>query len=562
MTAGDAANSESVVDRFVRGIADRALRRILRLPPPHNRYRVLRGVRIPMRDGVELIADRYVPDGPAPSDVPTVLIRSPYGRGYPFPQFYAGPLAARGFHVVLQSVRGTYGSGGRFIPAVNEAADGLDTVAWIRDQPWFTGRLATLGPSYLGLAQWALMRDPPPELAAAVILAAPHDLSAVWATGSFTMDDNLRFSNGVARLGQRSLLARRLRELVGKGQGPDESISMLPLNAAGRAALGSYAPLYESWLAHPVRDHPFWDPQRFTDALDRCQVPTLLITGWQDLFLGQTLEQYHRLRERGVEVALTVGPWVHDRMLRKGASTFVREGVEWLTAHLAQPGDSQPRSAVRVFVVGHGWVDLRQWPPKLPNRMLHLQPGGGLAQDPPAADAVPASFVFDPADPTPTIGGPLLQGGGYCDDSALAGRRDVLSFTSEPLAEDLYVVGAPVVELSHCADNVHVDLFIRISHVDPDGRSTNVTEGFRRLILERPWQPAQVTIDLDAVAHRFPVGSRLRVLVAGGSHPRFARNPGTGESLATAHRLRPASHAVHFGGASRVVLPADHRPPT
>ncbi|MGV0795173.1 CocE/NonD family hydrolase [Mycolicibacterium sp. XJ1819] len=560
MTAGADAIPDSAVGRVVRKASDGVLRRILRLPPASNGYRVLRGVRIPMRDGVELIADRYVPT--TPSAAPTVLIRSPYGRGYPFPQFYAGPLAARGFHVVLQSVRGTYGSGGTFIPAVNEAADGLDTVAWMRDQQWFTGRLATIGPSYLGLAQWALLQDPPPELAAAVILAAPHDMSAAWATGSFTLDDNLRFGNGVARLGQRSLLARRLQDLVGRGrQASEEAVSMLPLNPAGRAALGPYAPLYESWLAHPDRDHEFWDPQRFSDALDRCQAPVLLVTGWQDLFLSQTLEQYRRLRERGVEVALTIGPWVHDRMLRKGASTFVAESVDWLSAHLTDPPAPQNRSAVRVFVVGHGWVNLAQWPPKLPEWVLHLQPGGGLANQTPTQGAAPSSFVFDPAQPTPTIGGPLLQGGGYCDDSALADRSDVVTFTGDPLTDDLCVLGTPVVELLHSADNPHVDVFVRLSQVTADGGSTNVSEGFQRLTHESSMTPTPLVVELDPVAHRFPAGSRIRVVVAGGSHPRFARNPGTGEPLATAHRLAPATHSVHFGAGSRLVLPAGDRPP-
>ena len=217
MTVANDTIPESAVNKIIRRASDRFLARILRLPPAANRYRVARGVRIPMRDGAELVADRFIPDTAAAA--PTVLIRSPYGRGYPFPQFYAGPLAARGFHVVLQSVRGTYDSTGEFTPAVNEAADGLDTVAWIRDQPWFTGRLATIGPSYLGMTQWALLQDPPPELAASVILAAPHDLSHSWATGSFALDDNARFSDGAAHLGDRNVFALKWDESVGAQSG-------------------------------------------------------------------------------------------------------------------------------------------------------------------------------------------------------------------------------------------------------------------------------------------------------------------------------------------------------
>lgn len=533
------------------------MRRVIGLPPPENRYYVVRDVHIPMRDGVRLIAERYVPVVPSPAH--TVLIRSPYGRGYPYPQFYAQPLAARGFHVVVQSVRGTYGSGGTFEPAVNEAADGVDTVAWMRDQPWFTGKVATIGPSYLGLVQWALLQDPPPELAAAVILAAPHDLSASWATGSFTLDDNARFTEGIGRLDKQKELSEFIRHRLTGVRDISEAIT-LPVSDSTRDAIGRYAPLYESWLSHPNRDESFWKSARFDSALERSEVPVLLVNGWQDAFVNQTFEQYRLLRDRDVDVALTIGPWVHDRMLRQGASTFVAESIDWLKAHLNDTTDVKPRSAVKVFIRGHEWVDLPEWPPAMPDHVLHPQPQGGLGA--PVAEAPPSSFTFDPADPTPTVGGPLLGGGGYREDTSLAERPDVLSFTSEPLTEDLFVVGSPVCELMHSADNPNVDVFVRISEVDADGHSANVTEGLRRVTLPQPEQPARLDVTLDAVAHRFAAGSRIRLLVAGGSHPRFARHHGTAEPTATADQLIPATHFVHHGGWSRLVLPAADRPPT
>ena len=168
------------------------------------------------------------------------------------------------------------------------------------------------------------------------------------------------------------------------------------------------------------------------------------------------------------------------------------------------------------------------------------------------------SSTFDPAAPTPSVGGRLLSSdAGYRDDSRLALRPDVAEFTGEPLPADLYVVGHPVVELVHSSDNPNSDLFVRVSEIDAGGKSTNVSDGFVRLTTASE-DPEMIHIDLDPIAHRFAAGSRIRVLVAGGSHPRFLRNLGTDEPAVSGTRMVPATHTVHHGegGLSRVVLPA------
>jgi predicted acyl esterase len=473
------------------------------LPPPATDYTIRHGVRVPMRDGVDLIADHYAPAAAARG---TLLVRGPYGRAFPFSVLFARVYAVRGYHVVLQSVRGTFGSGGVFEPMINEATDGADTAEWLRHQPWFTGRFATIGPSYLGLTQWALLQEPPPEMAAAVITVGPHDFSA--------------------------------------------------------SALGTGAPWYEPWLEHPDRDDPFWREFRFDAALDRVDVPVLLIGGWQDTFLEQTLEQYRRLSRRGIDVALTVGPWTHAQLTTTGAAAVARESLQWLDTHLAGTAAAK-RSPVRIFIPGDGWVDLPGWPPAMPERVLYLRAGGALAGTPPADTSSPSTFQYDPGSPTPTIGGRLLSPeGGYRDDSRLCGRADVLAFTGDVLPSDLYMVGSPVVELSHAADNPHVDVFVRVSEVDGKGRSRNVSDGYRRVIGTD--KPSVVRIELDATAHRLRAGSRIRLLIAGGSHPRFARNLGTGEPAVTARTMATSHHAVHHrsGALSRLVLPAGSGPPS
>jgi putative CocE/NonD family hydrolase len=537
-----------------RRFAGRALGRMLRLPAPTTGYTVS-SVKIPMRDGVELVADHYEPTGDT-EPVGTLLLRGPYGRGLPFSLLFGALYAARGYRVLMQSVRGTFGSGGVFQPMVHEAADGADTVAWLRQQPWFTGRFATIGISYLGFTQWALLQDPPPELAAAVITAGPHDFSAsAWGTGSFTVNDFLGWSHLVAHQEDPGRIRAGIRQLRAQ-KGVARAAGEVPLGAAGRALLGNRAPWWESWLEPPDNGDPFWESLRFGDALERVGVPVLLLSGWQDLFLPQTLQQYRRLRDRGVDVALTMGPWNHTQLLFGGLRTIATETQEWLDTHLGGRPTQARSGRVRFFVKGEGWRELPDWPPTTTERALYLQPGGGLVETPPSpAVSSSASFRYDPADPTPTIGGRLLSpDGGYRDDTSLAARRDVLSFTSDVLTDDLYVHGNPVAELAHSSDNPHVDVFVRISEVDPKGRSRNVSDGYRRLD-GTPQDGNTVSLELDAIAHRFRAGSRIRVLIAGGSHPRYARNLGTGEATVTGSRLTPSTHEVHFG-ASRVLLPA------
>lgn len=519
------------------------------LPRATTRYTVSR-VEIPMRDGAHLVADHYAPRTSKPAG--TLLVRGPYGRKLPFSLAFAKLYAARGYHVVLQSVRGTFGSAGEFEPMVNEAADGADTVQWLREQPWFTGRFATVGLSYLGFTQWALLNDPPPELAAAVITVGPHDFrQSTWGTGTFAVNDFLGWSDMVSRQEEPGRLRAGIRHLRAQRR-VAKAIGAVPFGPAARDLLGSGAPWFESWVENLDPDDPFWDQLRFPDALDRTEVPVLLLSGWQDIFVGQTMQQYRHLSERGVNVAMTVGPWTHVQMVTKALPVTARETLDWLDAHLGDAPELRRPSPVHVFVTGQGWRHLPDWPPATSEQSLYLQPYGHLGDTPPETKTRPANFRYDPADPTPTTGGPLLSPkGGYRDDTHLAQRDDVLSFTGATLTEDLFVYGNPVLELAHSSDNPHVDLFVRVSEVDAKGRSRNVSDGYRRL----GDSSRSVTIELDPIAHRFEAGSRIRVLITGSWFPRYARNLGTGESVLTGRQLKPATHSVHFG-ESRLLLPA------
>jgi uncharacterized protein len=558
VTAVTTAPSSSPLRSSLKKYAGRAVSTLLKVPPHTTDYRVHRGLGAPMRDGVELITDHYEPLTASPAG--TLLVRGPYGRRFPFSTLFAAQYASRGYHVVVQSVRGTFGSGGEFDPMVNEIADGADTAAWLCDQPWFTGSFATVGISYLGFTQWALLTDPPPQMKAAVITVGPHDLSAPrWGTGSFGLNDFLGWSDMVAHQEDPG----RMRALVRQARSRRALIQAtggLPLGEAARNLLGTGAPWFESWLEHPEHDDPHWAPLQLHQALERTQIPVLLLSGWQDLFLEQTLAQYQRLRERDVPVAVTIGPWTHTQLMTKGAPMVLRESLGWLDAHLSG-ARILARKPVRIHINGHGWQDLDDWPPAMPEHVWYLRPTGQLGATAPDQDTPASSFTYDPNNPTPTVGGRLLSTeGGYRNDSRLVERADVLTFDSGPLPADLYAVGTPLLELSHSCDNRYNDLFVRVSEVDARGRSRNVSDGY---LCNTP-DSRNLRIELDAIAHRFPAGSRIRVLIAGGSHPRFARNLGTGEPLLSGRGLASATHTVHLGdrGPSRLVLPAGPRPPS
>lgn len=524
--------------------------RLTGTPPPTTRFRVDRGVRIPMRDGVELVADHYVPHTDTPAG--TLLVRGPYGRRWPFSALYAAVYAARGYHVIMQSVRGTFGSGGVFEAVVNEADDGADTAAWLREQPWFTGSFGTLGPSYLGATQWALLQDPPPELAAAVVIVGPHDFAAsTWGTGAFTVNDFLGWSNSVAHQEDSGALRAVLRQLRAPRLVAEAALG-LPLGASGRRLIGTGAAWWESWVGHPDPTDSFWDRYRWPNGLSESRVPVLLIGGWQDIFLEQTLTQYRALRDRDVEVALTIGAWTHSQLSTKAAPRVVRESLNWFGRHLA--GRAPARSRVRVEVSGGGgWRELPDWPPSTVETVRYLGEAGRLTETA-GASSGRSTFTFDPAAPTPTIGGRLLApGAGRRRDDALATRPDVLTFTGDPLTTDLYVFGTPVLELTRESENPHADLAVRVSEVDAKGRSRNVSDGYVRLQPDR--DNDCVRIELDSVAHRFAAGSRIRLSISGGSFPRYARNLGTGESLLDGDRAEPVSQVIVHTG-SRLLLPA------
>jgi hypothetical protein len=496
--------------------------------------------------------DHYIPltDGPCP----TLLVRSPYGRGFPWDSVYGAQFAAQGFHVLIQSCRGTGGSGGTFDPWRQERADGAATVAWLRQQDWFTGALGTIGTSYLGYTAWALAAGSPPELR--VIVAdgsvAPHGF--FYPGGAFVLQNALVGAYGMLFTDRGPTTAARALLRLRRHQ--RRVATVLPLTDAYPAALGGRSGLFEQWLADPDPAGPYWSGLDLGTATAGVTASVSLLSSWNDAQLDQTLEQYRRLREAGRDARLIVGPWDHTSIFDKGWPVVFPRALGDLRARVSGKPGNEPASetasladaAVRVWVGGSGqWRDLPEWPPsRVRTQLWYLGADGALGDQLPTP-AGSSSLHYDPSDPTPAVGGPVLSGPtGSVDNGRLEARLDVLTFTSAPLPEALEILGPVSVRLRIRASIPYHDMFARLCDVDPDAGSRNICDG---VIRNQPdtdtdgtaaGADAAITVPMSATAYRFDAGHRIRLQVSGGAHPRYARNTGTAEPLAAATRLVPA----------------------
>ncbi|MBN1189221.1 MAG: CocE/NonD family hydrolase [Dehalococcoidales bacterium] len=539
-------------------ITDRIIGRILKLPPAECYDIVVeRGLKIPVTGGVELLADHYFPLGSA--RLPTVLIRCPYGRTGTN-ALGARLLAERGFQVLLQSCRGTFGSGGQFKPFFHEHDDGLASLEWMKKQDWFSGELATFGSSYLGYVQWAIAADAGPVLKAmAAQISASRMQGLIYPGESFALSNCITWNN-IIHTQEKSRPGDLFSIFTGSKLKP--VYRHLPLGDADEMITGQKIQFWQDLLEHGEPGDAWWDPADHSRSIAGVTAPVNLIGGWYDIFLPWMIEDYISLRKAGRTPYLMIGPWSH---LSSGVQIVesMRESVIWLKAHLSDDRSRLREKPVRIYVMGlKKWRDFDDWPPPgYPPQDWYLQPGGGLALRPPDA-AEPDGYRYDPADPTPNIGGAVMNhGAGSRDNRPLEARQDVLVYTSAALDRDLDLIGPVSATLYVRSSLENTDFFVRLCDVHPSGKSFNICDGIRRL---RPGRPAaekdgtiRVDIEMWPTAHRFMRNHRVRLQVSSGAHPRFARNPGSGEPLSTAVSLRVAGQTVYHDQMhpSRVTLP-------
>ena len=535
-------------------IADRLHAWMNSLPPETCSY-TIESLRIPVEDDIELAADLYLTLAPTPAG--TLLIRTPYGIDFGSALPSARFFAARGYHVLFSACRGTSGSDGQLQPATTDVADGHAVVAWMRKQPWYTGSFATLGGSYLGYTQWALLTDPPADMKAAAIITGPHDWAdAIWGTGAMR-SHIVYWADITGRMVRNDGFISIMMYLRSMHAILRPTLDSVPLLDAVDKYFSGDAPTYlRSTITHPDQSHPYWQSVDTGGALDKTQIPVLLVTGWYDMVLDIILQQYTTLSERGCKVALCIGPWTH---LGAQGRNIPFETLPWVDEHLAGRKGADMRPPVRVFITGaQEWRDLSKWPPPTSNHKLFLGDSKQLSVRRPADHDSESTFEFNPADPTPDIGAPqsFARVKGQTDENnALIARSDVLSFTTAPLEAELEVCGKPSVLLHHSTDNPHADLLVVVSEVDSTGTSRQLSEIYLRLDPQRGSEPIELA--LKDIGHRFGKGNRIRLSIAGSSHPRFVRNLGSGENPGTGSTLRSVVHTVehHASAPSSLSLP-------
>ncbi|MDT8307164.1 MAG: CocE/NonD family hydrolase [Anaerolineae bacterium] len=532
--------------------------RALAIRPAGYHAVVERGLRIPMRDGVHLEGDRYSPRGDGP--FPTLLIRTPYGRTW-MPNLYARLFAQRGYHVLVQDVRGRFASEGEFDPFLHEASDGADTIAWLETQPWFDGRVGTWGQSYLGYVQWALAATYPDLVQAMMPVIAssrgPYtgssnsdvpwlELSVRWMVVLEALD---HLPGGHAALAPWYAVPRML-PLV-QSRILKDAFQALPLSEADLYAVGAEVPHYRNAVNASLP--PEFDEVDMYPQLHRVEAEAHLVGGWYDFMLPDLLADYAALRDAGRNPYLTIGPWTH--LARGSGRASLREGLAWFDAVLKGRRERLRDDPVVLYLMqGDEWLTFERWPPPATVVRHYAGAAGTLSTAPPQEGQAPDQFYYDPADPTPAWAGARFYApAGRRDNRPLEARPDVITYTSAPLAEDLDVVGPVSAELYASAGGGHADFFARLCDVTPDDLSYNVCDGIYRLAPGRGEPQGdgtfRIQVDMAGTAYRFRSGHRLRLQISGGAFPRYARNLGDQEIGAARPVLRPRVQTIYHDQA-------------
>ena len=540
------------------------------------------GLVVPMRDGVRLAADLYLPS--SSGRWPTVLVRTPYGRKSPASQSYRY-FVRRGYALLLQDVRGRYASQGKFGNIAQEGPDSNDTINWVSEQPWSNGRVGMTGASYLGMVQWWAALEENPHLAA---------ISPV-CSGDDEYSDRYYSTGGALKLGHRLLwLSENLTPPSRVPALLPSYIRHLPVKSSDIAATGLPQSLWRTAIEHPSFDE-YWKRISVRERIQRVNIPTLSFGGWFDNYAESDLDAFSRLALQHKPVETWIGPWAHNpgfRFVTRDFGPQARLGIrpleaDWFDRWVKKPSPATAEATnhngplLHIFVMGPDvWREEHEWPlARTHYTPLYLESegranssaGDGTLRWQPVIRSKIDTFTYDPRDPVPTMGGaiccePRILPPGPLDQTAVEMRKDVLVYTSAPLAEDLEVTG-PVRTILYVATSANdTDFTAKIVDVDQRGRPLSVTDGIQRLryrlSLDKPIfvkqnQAYQISVDAGVTSYVFASGHRIRLEVSSSNFPRFDRNMNTTAPNAEQAKPAKARQTVFHekGYPSAIILP-------
>ncbi len=565
-----------------------------------------KNLQVAMRDGVTLASDVYRPanDGPHP----VVLMRLPYNKEQPVLLFLAGDIlriAQAGYAVVVQDCRGTFQSGGEFDPYFQEASDGVDTIAWAAAQPWSSGVVGMMGASYYGATQLLAAIEDPPALKAIAPFITTDQYYEKWTYqgGAFQLGFILQWATAtfgvgevVRRLGNGQATGADVGAAIEAGDDVADRYWHLPLTDLPE--LADLAPYVGDWIAHPDYDD-YWREIAPCERYENITVPALNFGGWYDLFLGGTLANYQAMKSRTAQ-KLVIGPWVHGYnggvfaernfglMAHDGVADVTTDQIRWFDHWLKGDDNGVDTEApVKLFIMGlDQWREEQDWP--LPDTQWHkyyldsdgqaTADGGKLSSDMPTRAALD-SYVYDPSDPVPTVGGATFLPGlfvaanaGPRDQQVVESRSDVLCYTSAVLEQELEVTGPVTLVLYVRSSAPDTDFTGKLVDVYPDGRAMILTDGILRARYRdgfdkpkslTPGEIYCIEVDLVATANVFAAGHRIRLEVSSSNFPRFDRNTNTGGVIATETEadFKLATNEILHGAdhPSHLVLPIIER---
>jgi uncharacterized protein len=557
-----------------------------------------------MRDGVRLAADVWRPETDLP--LPVLVTRTPYDRRLMRGTLGAEALVEAGFVVVSQDCRGRFESEGvDWLPVELDIDDGYDTIEWAAAQPWSNGKVGTFGASYGGYIQWQAAIARPPSLVAMLPECCASDYwDPAWGPGgAFRIANRVGWTLmvGMEEARRQAIADPTVSEvlalqesagtdIVARSEATAPVVQRLMTHRPLRdvPVFDSIAPWYSDYFEHYRRDHPRWLRSNPRSHFAKIDQPVIHIGGWFDVQAWGTIDAYLGMTEGGATEEtranqwLIMGPWTHWGIASGvvGDLDFGPEATldiatlrrEWFEHWLYDTDTGvTDRPKVRIFVMGvNAWRDEAEWPlARTQWTPWYLGAGGSLTATRPDGPAQPDSFVFDPTDPVPTRGGRMLSAnagarGGPVEQGDLAERHDVLTYTSEPLAQDLELTGPVGVDLWAATSAPDTDFTAKLVEIWPDGRSFNICDGIvrTRTIADIPLEPGaayRLAIDLGPTSIVVQAGHRLQVMVSSSSFPMWEPNPNTGNPVGsdTHAQLQPATQQIFVDPAhpSRVVLP-------